>query len=122
MPGLPLDFSRCMDELGILDDDEVVNDILNIRSASFTFYVGGTALARMRWLGGPAERGHMSGHMDSGWNRMTCMAARYGPAGAALARRCIIAAMERHPDKCTNKAPDSRGLSRDGVNLIYVCQ
>ena len=89
------------------------------------FYVGATQGPVRRWRGDPEPRNGrepMVGHHQK-WRRMHVIAARLGPAGAAVETALISRCMGAHGERCKNKAADSRGLSKAewALNFIYVC-
>ena len=94
-------------------------------ASGFRFYVGASQGPVRRWQGDPEPRngrGPMEGHHKT-WRQMHVIAARLGPAGAAVETDLIRYGMDNHPDRCTNKAADSRGLSKSqwALNFVYVC-
>lgn len=94
-------------------------------ACGFRFYVGASQCPVRRWQGDPEPRngrGPMEGHHTK-WRQMHVIAARLGPAGAAVETALIRYGMDNHPERCTNKAADSRGLSKAQwvLNFIYVC-
>eukprot|EP00959_Pyramimonas_sp_CCMP1952_P455588 9471787-Pyramimonas_sp.AAC.1 len=74
------------------------------------FYVGATQNPKRRWQGDEAMVGH--GKQFGGkWRCMHIVAARLGPAGAALETSRIAHCLDKYNYRCANVASYSRGLS-----------
>ena len=82
-------------------------------------YIGACQNPVRRWIGD----GDMEGHCETK-QCMVVVAVRLGRAGADVERSLILYCLDRYGKaKCSNKAPDARGLARHeyALNFIYVC-
>ena len=90
------------------------------------FYVGATQNPHRRWVGDPQDgmAGHANASLDGGgrWRQMIVIAARVGPAGAALEASLIAHYRAEYPWACANRAEDARGLAAHeyALNFVYV--
>jgi hypothetical protein len=94
------------------------------------FYIGGTSDPSWRWCGGQidsaetketkSERGEiMPGHRLK-WNYLHVVAVKEGAEGGEVEKALIVKFKALHQEMCQNKALDSRGLSNDGTNFMYL--
>ena len=103
----------------------------SIAANAAQFYIGACQSPLRRWVGDMASDRPMTGHHADGWHAMHIFAAREGPAGPTVEKKCIeLFSVEFHDPKlpmaeqrCRNKSLDARGLSgKPGiVNFIYIC-
>ena len=84
------------------------------------FYIGGTMNPRRRWLGSTMNPG-MPAHCDT-YDHMVILAIANGQFAGKIEAALIDYSMNLFGENCLNTARDSRGLSRDSINFIYMCQ
>ena len=96
-----------------------VDDIIAESAPHLRVYVGASQNPMRRWVGD----GDMEGHCETK-QCMVVVAVRLGRAGAEVERSLILYCLDYYGEaKCSNKAPDARGLARHeyALNFIYVC-
>ena len=96
-----------------------VDDTIAEAAPHLRVYIGAAQKPVRRWIGD----GDMEGHCETK-QCMVVVAVRLGRAGAEVERSLILYCLDRYGEaKCSNKAPDARGLARHeyALNFIYVC-
>ena len=111
-------------------EDELVAARSIVANAA-QFYIGACQSPLRRWVGDMASDRPMTGHHADGWHAMHVFAAREGPAGPTVEKKCIELfsaefhdpALPKAEQRSRNKSLDARGLSgKPGiVNFISIC-
>ena len=105
-----------------INDQNVINHVLAFVSDASSFYIGGTSSPSWRWTGGISDRPPkpMEGHRER-WGLMRVIAICEGAAAGVLERELILECRARYPELIDTVANDSRGLSKNGLQFLYVC-
>jgi len=88
------------------------------------FYIGGAVDPVRRWIGDPEPKGNrkdpMLGHRTERGGIMFVVGVQHGSKAAICETDLINDFKSRYGHRCENKATDSRGLSRNSINFLYV--